>query len=183
MAAQCLGSTWLEFSTVEEAVAVASFAPVLPGYLPDGFKPSVIRHTRPDWFDPDWVRVNCPCDPRLSHNDQIGIYYRDAAGRQLVIVQGFPGHLPFHEAASPENKGVIQIGDQEAYWMRGLPLQGFGNNSQLHLHWEVGRVGLGWQVSPDRSDIQYGSPLSYSIVTDSLSLEELIAVAESMVRG
>jgi DNA-binding CsgD family transcriptional regulator len=180
---QCVQSESQDFNTLEEAVAVASFEPAVPAYVPEGFEPIAIRHTRPEDFSrfigSESFKEGCPgCDPRMSHNDQIGIYYRDTSGSQLAIVQGFPAYLPFHESAPEGSSGTVRISDREAYWVRGLP--GRWDEPQTALYLDLGRVGTGWEVSPDKSEVLYGSPISYSITSNALSLEELVKIAESV---
>ena len=195
---QCIGSAGRDFSSLDDAGTVASFDPKMPAYIPEGFQPIMVRHSRPEWFSPEEVRQNCPeCDPQMSHNDQIGVYYRDAAGHWLAIVQGFPGALPW-DSMSPDlrpagRQGVVAIGDHgEAYWSRSGPslsrvVDEHGNaltpqweDKQLTLYWTVGRVGDGWEISPDGSTVLYGSPFSFSITSDLLSLQELVTIAESV---
>ena len=173
-----------DFSTLEEAVAMASFEPSLPTYVPDGFEPVSIRHSRPEFFytavESGEFEKGCPrCDPRMSHNDQIGVYFRDAKGTQLVVLQGFPAYMPSHGNAPPGKSGTVRVGESEAVWVEGVPVSGRWDEPQLSLYLELGNVGTGWARLPDGS-VMTGSPMSYSITSDDLSLEELVRIAESV---
>jgi hypothetical protein len=184
---QCTTKAAQDFTSIEEAIAVASFEPALPAYIPEGYEPVIVRHTRPDFFAEfikgDGFKEGCPgCDPRMSHNDQIGVYYRDAAGHQLAIIQGFPATLFLYDSKEESHRGKVAIGEYEAFWIRGLP--SFAgpqpwDEGQFTLYWEIARVGDGWERHPDGT-VLYGSPMSYSISSNSLPLEELIAIAESV---
>jgi DNA-binding CsgD family transcriptional regulator len=200
---QCGGYVARSFSTIEEAAEVASFEPRLPAYIPEGFEPISVVHSRPERWDPARVRENCStCDPRFVHNDQIGVYYRDDAGGWLVVGQGFPGGINWRGTAAnvsdgrnyipDDRRGLIQIeGRGEAYWSRsgpafiwyrdslGTPFPGTWEDRQLTLGWTVGLMGDGWEMGSDGA-VSYGSPYSWSISTDVLSLEELIAIAASV---
>lgn len=178
---QCFSEEAQNFTTIEEATAVASFEPALPTYIPDGFTPVAVRHTRPEgtaaFTRSEAFKQGCPgCDPRLSHNDQIGIYYRNTNGQQLAVVQGFPAYFPLHQSAPEDRRGTVRIGDREAFWVQGLP--GRWDERQIALYLEVGRVGSGWARLPDGT-VLTGSPMSYSITSNGLPLEELIKIAES----
>jgi len=180
---QCIRADSQDYSSLDDVTAVASFGPAVPEYVPAGYEPVIIRHTRPEgtnrFVQSQSFKDGCPgCDPRLSHDDQVGIYYRNASGQQLAIIQGFPAYLPFHDGAPADQRGTVRIGDREAYWVRGLP--GRWDEPQIFLYLEVGRVGSGWEVSPDRSEVIYGSPMSYSITSNGLPLEELVKIAESV---
>jgi DNA-binding CsgD family transcriptional regulator len=177
---QCLESESQSFTTLQDAAAVASFQPSLPGYIPEGFQPVAIRHTRPEgtteFVQSESFKLSCPgCDPRMSHNDQIGIYYRAATGRQLAVLQGFPATLLVYDQAPADRKGTVEVGDKTIYWLHGV----LGSGEQITLYWDIGRVGTGWAKEPDGS-VVYGSPMSYSITSNGLELEELLRMAESV---
>jgi hypothetical protein len=111
----------------------------------------------------------------MSHNDQIGVYYRNTSGQQLAIVQGFPAALPAYDQTPEADRGVVMIGEGEAYWVRGP----FRPEEVITLYWDVRRVGTGWAKLPDGT-VLTGSPMSYAISSDSLPLEELVKIAESV---
>jgi DNA-binding CsgD family transcriptional regulator len=183
---QCLQSESEDYNTLEEAVANASFQPAMPDYIPDGFQPILIRHTRPEgteeFIHSESFKEGCPgCDPRLSHNDQIGVYYRDDEGRQLAIVQGSPAYLPLHQSAPEDSYGMVTIGRKEAIWVQGLPIPGpDADPNEITLYWDVGRIEVGSDEVLPENDYVVGSPFGYSISTNGLTLDELIKIAESV---
>jgi hypothetical protein len=185
-----------KFGTLEEAAKLASFKPALPAQVPAAFKMyevSLLRYTP------------MPAVDQTVHNDSITAWYRDAAGHSLIISQGFPAMFGF--VASPgsdgdlvsrtpqDAKGTVNLsGGGQAYWLRGQPYSPSSNSQGqsfipdptlsktggLILAWEVGRFGTGWEVSPDRSQVLTGSPMSYSLASDSLSLSDLVEIANSV---
>jgi DNA-binding CsgD family transcriptional regulator len=184
------------FTTLEEAASVASFEPKLPLSLPPGFEPYLVEHTR--------LPTNPPGRKEV-HNDWITVYYRNSAGGVLIISQGFPA-MPaivafpgpgLNQKAPQNSKGTVQLGDEVAYWLRGdawsrrdsdlkskvdagtVPIPALEAGGFL-VAWEVGRFGSGWAISPDRSGVEFGSPMSYGIMSDVLSLGELVRIAESV---
>lgn len=49
----------------------------------------------------------------------------------------------------------------------------------LSLSWTIARLGDAWERRPDGT-VQTGSPFSYSVAGTNLTLEELLAIAESV---
>jgi DNA-binding CsgD family transcriptional regulator len=191
-APHCVSDTIQHFTTLEEAAAVASFQPRLPTVIPTGFHPVLIEHGRVN-FDPP--------SRREVHNDWITVTYRDASGGTLVISQGFPARPAFGLTLMPgagilqqvpaERQGVVAVGQWTAHWLQGLPwvagapvdplrsLPGLEHGGYV-IAWEVGRVGPGWAISPDRQEVVTGSPFSYSLLSDVLSLGDQVAITESV---
>jgi hypothetical protein len=60
-----------------------------------------------------------------------------------------------------------------------MAIPGLENGGYL-LAWEVGRFGSGWALSPDNRETVTGSPMSYALMSDVLSLDELLQLAESV---
>lgn len=195
---QCFTIVPQRFTTIEEAVAVGSFEPRFPESIPRGFEPYLVEHARPSFDPPTQKEV---------HNDWITVYYRNSTGGVLIISQGFPA-MPamvafpctggcLNQKAPQQSKGTIQLGDTEAYWLRGdawsrgdsdlkskvdagrVPIPDLQTGGFL-VAWEVGRFGSGWAISPDRSGVEFGSPMSYGIMSDVLSLDELVKIADSV---
>jgi hypothetical protein len=164
-----------EFTTLAEAEAVASFSATLPQDLPAGFHLYKIQHSRPF------------ASAREVHNDWITVSYLDRDGHSLVLSQGFPAFpgLGYYEVAPDGMKGEVE--GAGAYWVRGEgllatavgPNRGGANSEALMLTWEAGRFGTGWELTAS-GEVVTGSPFSYSLISDSLSLDELLSVASSM---
>ncbi|HLF70850.1 MAG TPA: LuxR C-terminal-related transcriptional regulator [Dehalococcoidia bacterium] len=175
-------------TTVQEAATLASFNPSVPDYVPAGFHRYAVTFYR--FADP-------PIDKSV-HNDWIDIFYKDASGHILHVSQGFPAFPPvyadldLYKAAAPDKHGVLSIAGRTGYWLSApnwFVLATSGNDLPVGVDrfsegtlvgWEVGRFGTGWELSPDRSSLYSGSPFTVSIGSDSLPLEELTKVAESM---
>jgi hypothetical protein len=179
---QCLPLESQYFNTIADAAAIASFEPSLPRYIPGGFALLSVQHSRPQGTSASvqsgQFKLGCPdCNPRFSHNDQIGITYTADDGSVLIIIQGFPAYLPFQNDAPRDRWGVISVGSREAVWVSGWP--GNWQSGQTAIYFNLGRTGTGWEHQPPGVTVS-GSPISYSITSDSLSLEELIKVAESV---
>jgi hypothetical protein len=95
-----------------------------------------------------------------------------------VVGQGFPGGFSWEGAELvPENRqGLVHVpGRGEAFWSRSGPGVIWERDSQgtpvAGRGWEDQQLSLFWNV---------GSTYSWSISTDVLSLEELIAIAASV---
>lgn len=195
---QCVTVVPQRFTTLQEAASLASFEPRLPSWVPPGFEPYLVEYAR--------APLGSVGD-KETHNDWITVYFRNPSGGMLVVAQGFPASpvvvaLPgvegdLNDRAPQASKGTVKAGEKLAYWLRGDPwsprdrdlldqvkagkvpipdLQAGG----LVLAWEVGRFGAGYAVSPDRTEVQYGSPMSYGLMSDVLSLDELVKIAASV---
>lgn len=175
--------------------------PLSPNYLagfPPGFDPYLVEHAR--------APLGLAGD-KETHNDWITVHFRNSSGGKLVVAQGFPAipviaALPgidgsLNERAPQESKGTVKVGEKLAYWIRGdlwspqdrnlldqikagkVPIPALEAGG-LVLAWEVGRFGPGYAISPDRAEVQYGSPMSYGLMSDVLSLDELVRSATSV---
>ncbi|MGE0540296.1 MAG: LuxR C-terminal-related transcriptional regulator [Dehalococcoidia bacterium] len=184
-APHCVTDTIQRFTTLEEAAAVASFQPQLPAAVPAGFHPVQVEHGRASMDPPSRREV---------HNDWITVTYRDASGGTLVISQGFPARPAFGvmpgagiwQQVPAEARGVVPVGDWTARWLQGQPWPTAGGQFDILRHlpglehggyvlaWEVGRIGPGWAISPDGQEVVIGSPFSYGLLSDVLSLDELV---------
>ncbi len=181
---QCIEAESQDFSTIEDATAVASFVPALPSYIPPGFEPVSIRVTRPlgttEFIQSESYKQGCPgCDPRMAHNDQIGVYFQNQDGARLALVQGFPAYLAVYDNMPEDQRGTVQLGDGTAYWVNGLPGGDSTSLAYVTLYWDLGNVGAGRATLPDGTTLT-GSPTSYSISSNSLSVDELVRIAASI---
>lgn len=176
-----------QYQTLQQAADVASFQPRLPTYIPAGYALSLIEHLRFPTNPPGRTDV---------HNDSITVTYRDSEGHRLLVSQGFPARpgVGIYLSARDDRKGVVNIAGRDVYWVQldimtaSLALNGpsvFVGVPQLHeggllLAWDARRYGPGWELSPDRTQITYGSPFDYGIASDTLSLDELTRIALSV---
>jgi hypothetical protein len=173
-----------KFTTLEEATRVASFVPLLPSNIPEGYEAYSVLQWRVD------DSGGQAADKLAVHNDWIAVLYRDKAGHNLMVSQGFPAMPDLGAYLAGEESGQF-FGEHGtltlsngglAYWIEDMPFgfAGPGPMYGLMLSWEVGRYGTGWELSPDRATVSYGSPMSYTIVGDDLSLDQITAMANSV---
>lgn len=159
-----------EYTTIEEAAVHASFVPMIPAALPAGFEQHRITASVRDYSNPYVPQV---------HNDWVTIEYRNAAGEKLVISQGFPA-MPtaglFFGSDGAYRDGVLTVNGREAAWSDGDPALP-GAEPRLALMLFVGRFASGWEREGSWFS---GSPMTYSIASDSLDLDALITIAESV---
>ena len=109
--------TPVQYATLQQAVAVASFVPLLPSNMPGAFKQKTVVASQRDFSNPYVPQV---------HNDWITITYRDKDGHELLISQGFGQTIsacffsnPLF-GAGPVNK--TEINGHEAIWVANAPL-------------------------------------------------------------
>jgi hypothetical protein len=176
-----------QVASIEEASALASFEVVLPAAIPAGFTLRSIEYARPPFGGPNAPKV---------HNDWVTARYMNAEGRSLVVSQGFPALLSGLYDIAPENqRGTVSIGTHSGTWVTGMPGPGAPvarNGRQVPPTWEAGggvivawivdRVGDAWERKPS-GEVAVGSPLSYSIASNALSLDELVTIAASVPAG
>jgi hypothetical protein len=174
-----------KFATLEEATALASFVPRLPSRIPEGYQQYSVFQCRID------DTGNQAEDKLAVHNDFITVVYRDRAGHTLMVSQGFPALPNFGVYLTSEdsghffgNHGTVNLSDGAmAYWIQDMPFGFIGFNPPVYglmLSWEVGRYGTGWELSTDRTKVSFGSPMSYTLLADGLSLDQLVDMAESV---
>jgi DNA-binding CsgD family transcriptional regulator len=172
--AGCLSIQEVEYTTIEEAAVFASFVPMLPADMPGGFEEHRIVASERDFTNPYVPEV---------HNDWITIEYVNEEGARLVISQGFPAMVSAVfsvRQATGLHGGTLEVAGHEAIWSPSVPITHRFDPSDdlgLVLTLYVGRFGSGW--GQDGSWFS-GSPMTYSIASDSLDLETLIAIAESV---
>jgi hypothetical protein len=134
-----------------EAQQAATFPVQSPERLPGGYVLKSIMHFWPD---------NENIAP--VHADRIEAQYEDSTGGVLLIIQGFTGkYAGMYSNAPKKNRGVIGVNGKEAWWVRDWPSTSFAL--------------LAWQTGIDE-----GSPRYVSVVSNKLSLEELVEVASSL---
>ena len=116
------------------------------------------------------------------HNDWITVIYRDSNGNRIVISQGFPPTLSARHAFPSQRveSGSLVISGHEAIWSAAVPLVSPldpETDLGLVLTVYVGRFGQGWgQPGSLFSD----SPMEVSIGSDSLDLETLVTMLNSL---
>jgi hypothetical protein len=149
---------------------------MLPGSLPDGFEPHIVLATDRD------LSTSHAANPQAVHNDWITVVYRNAAGDELLISQGFPARPEalWFTGLDGAEVGESQVNDHEATWARNRSeLEPFAQGvyrSVLTLF--LGRFGTGWG---EEASWFSGSPMTYTIAGSSLAVQDLAAIAESVV--
>jgi DNA-binding CsgD family transcriptional regulator len=94
-----------EVTTIEEAARLSTFEPKLPQSIPDGFEPRCI-----EWFS---LFSSPPADT-------VSASYWRTSGGSLTITQGFLlRHPTLYSAAPDDAKGKVQVGDKQAFWVKG----------------------------------------------------------------
>ena len=116
-----------------------------------------------------------------SHADLVLLRYTDDQGNWLQVGQGFPGFSVAMVSGAPEAfTGTVQVDGVEATWIDGWPGgEGWQPGIRTALYWDAGRMGSGWEVSP-QGTVTTGSPLSVGLSSNVLTLDELVGVAESL---
>lgn len=160
--------------SIEDAIALATFAVRLPSNLPDGFE----LKSAELW----WPGVGIQERPTVA-NDWVLVRYADEEGNWLQISQGFGGMLPGLASIAPAevDRGTRMVRGAEAEWIDGQPLMGgrWESGTMRILVIDAGRVGSGWAIGPDGERLT-GSPLHIALASNLLSVDELVEVAEGL---
>jgi outer membrane lipoprotein-sorting protein len=157
-----------EALTLEEARDAATFPLVVPQMLPVGFELEVV--------DRFW-------STRKPEADRVLLRYVDASGNWLVVEQGFEGLYALFASTIPEwaSGGTAEVNGIPRSWVDGDLFRGFETGTMLMLGWSLEEDG---SVIPDGIVVldryRLGRPRAVVLATNVLSLEELVAVAESM---
>jgi hypothetical protein len=115
--------------------------------------------------------------------DRVLLRYVDASGNWLVIEQGFEGTYALLAAIVPPwgSGGTVGVNGVPRSWMDGDLFRGYETGTMLMLGWSLEEDG---SVIPDEIIVmeryRVGRPRAVVLATNVLSLEELVAVAESL---
>ncbi|MPZ48924.1 MAG: hypothetical protein GEU75_06385 [Dehalococcoidia bacterium] len=158
--------------SLAEARKEATFEVLVPSSIPAGFALESVEH----YWSSDLAKEH------RSHADYVFLRYADPQGNWLLIGEGFGALLPgmILQAPPEARQGTLEIHGQPAKWIDGSPTNQWRPGGMVGLAWEVGRFGEGWGLSPDRRTVSYGSPMHVGIASNSLDLEQLRIVAESL---
>jgi hypothetical protein len=143
--------------------------------LPDGFEPHIVLATDRD------LSTSHAANPQAVHNDWITVVYRNAAGEELLISQGFPARPEalWFAGLDGAEVGRSQVNDHEASWARNRfelkPADRGVYRSIVTLF--IGRFGTGWG---EEGSSFSGSPMTYTIASNSLAVQDLVTIAESV---
>jgi DNA-binding CsgD family transcriptional regulator len=169
---QCSPISQVEYATIEEAAVHASFLPMIPAYIPDGFTQHQVFAKERDYSNPYVPEV---------HNDWVTVTYRNDEGGRLVISQGFPAWINARHAFPGSESETLDVGGRQALWSTMAPIAFPRFNPETDLHGVLtlflGNFASGWGGEGSWFS---GSPMEYSIASDSLGLQELILIAESV---
>jgi hypothetical protein len=132
---------------------------LVPKTLPPGYQLARIIH---DFSD----------DRSVPTINAVRLYYRTAAGDELVIRQGHP--MPHIEdgpylVAPADQKGRLTVRGQPATWVSGVARQAAPGARQLV--WEPGPLELRWQTE---------GFAGVSLTSNTLTLAELLVIAEAL---
>ena len=160
-----------EYLSMEGAAEAATFPLLTPGIVPEGFALESVEH--------HWASELAK--EHQSHADWVLLRYTDDQGNWLQVGQGFPGFYVAMVSGAPEAfTGTVQVDGVEATWIDGWPGgEGWQPAIRTALYWDAGRMGSGWEVSP-QGTVTTGSPLSVGLSSNVLTLDELVGVAESL---
>jgi hypothetical protein len=156
-------------SSPGETASLASFPVKFPTAIPSEFVLSSVRHLWPPHLTQE-RRAQKP------HADYVVADYIGPGGTILQVIQGFTGRfIAWATRNPPEGKGdAVSINGHKAFWITAVPV---GHRSPS---WEDGRFSyVGWQdgVHPAPDGGVGDSPRYYGLVSDRLSVNELIEIA------
>ncbi len=162
----------VRYASIEAASREASFVFMLPSFLPVGYDQQTVDASKRE-LNEFGAGV---------HNDWITVIYRDSNGNRIVISQGFPPTLSARHAFPSQRveSGSLVISGHEAIWSAAVPLVSpFDPETDLGLVLTVyvGRFGQGWGQP---GSLFSGSPMEVSIGSDSLDLEMLVTMVNSL---
>lgn len=145
----------------DELATVAGVPWRLPTAVPDGYR---LRESG---------RLGHALIPNL---DVMLLTYRNGAGDLLHVIQGWP--VPYDDESyqrAPANaKGNTTVQDQPALWVRAaVPLPGPGLEAM-----SAEPLSLRWRSGEQTSE---GEPVGYAVQADALGLDEIVAIAESLL--
>lgn len=106
--------------------------------------------------------------------------YCDSAGHFLVITQGHTSFIAtlIYQEAPEGSKGPVLVDGKRAYWVRGFPAPDYTPTTSPGARaWQPDfpLTALGWQSGAD--DL---SPRYVSLASDTLDVDQLVAVAASL---
>jgi DNA-binding CsgD family transcriptional regulator len=162
--------------SIDQARVLATFPILLPDV--QGF---AIRSTR--YYKLDY---SCPSDLDLNncarvHNDFVEIRYEADGGGAFTLSQGYGGSSGGAYLFAPSVfRGTVQLGDREGHWVRGHPLPGLAPPFAASDWTEDSWLTLSWFESRDVNPTGTDSPRCFSLTTQTMTLDELIAVVRSM---
>lgn len=153
---------------LDEVETAATFPIVIPTVLPSGFELELVEQF---WLVPS------------REVSQVRLRYVDAAGNWLVVEEGFDGLYALFASVVPPwgSEGTVEVNGRVRTWTGGDPLRGYEVGTMLMLGWsldEDGSVMPGGLVGPQGPNAE--RPRAVVLATNVLSLEELVAVAESL---
>ncbi len=167
----------VEFSSLEEIAAAASFTPILPSAIPGDYERVSLLY----WRYPS--RSTSAPDPKLVHNDWVIAIFRDPIGNELFFSQGFPAtpgmaeytaieaHGSLKPGGPPADVGSTHVLEGSAFWVKGeLRIRPDGPEKAIAM--------ITWFAESTETNL--GMPLSYAVGATSASLETLQAIAESI---
>ncbi len=158
--------------SIGEAREAATFELQVPTFVPAGFSLESVQQ----YWGGEMARE------LRSHADWVLLRYVDEGGNWLQIAQGYGGPLSGLMVAAPADarQGSVSVGGVDVLWVDGSPaVWGWGPGAMLTMSWQVNRDGTAREYVAG-GDVQSGSPRSMSLATNVLSLDELVAVAESL---
>jgi hypothetical protein len=180
----------VELASWDEAADIAQARLLEPTYLPADFERDHLTYS---YSDPPTERVGV-------YTSVVSADFVDASGVRLIVNQGFGISLQnyAYHMAPEEYRGSLVVNGTSLYWVNGNPVweqRADGGHAtdewaldsldNYVLTWEEPRTGpIAWEKSPD-GDVTYhrtGNAAGYLIYSTGLPLEELIKVAESMLR-
>jgi len=160
--------------SLEEAQAQTSFTIKMPTVLPEGYSFKGVLKPPP----PPKIEESLPADSRVSLPSAVTLIFEDAAGEVLMLSEMklvTPAALAEADRAAPslgEIKLPAGVGSVQEVTVNGQPgqyiegawsSQGWDSNASHHLlHWQ-GADGV-----------------TYSLLSRTLGLSELLATAESI---
>ncbi|MCY4615826.1 MAG: hypothetical protein OXC71_05485 [Chloroflexi bacterium] len=156
--------------SLAHARSEASFGILLPASVPDGFALESVEHYSAEGL-PGEVQ---------SPMDWVRLRYASAEGDWIVIEQGFGGWLIRFAFGAAERmpQGVTLVGSADARWVDASPT-GWEPGAMMLLGIEARRAAGGWFIGADEGTV-FDGPFRVALASNRLTLEQLVAVAESL---
>lgn len=170
----------IELKSLEHAQELASFPVKIPSRLPEGFELESFEQRWPDHIGKEGRR-------KKVHADYLLRTYIDQADHWFHIVQGFTGKFIawtiLYEPPA-DVSGAVEINGRNAVWLTALPSDGLSDqNGNPNVTWTKGAFSyVGWQdgLHPAPEGGVGDSPRYYGLASDSLGVEELLSIAETV---
>jgi DNA-binding CsgD family transcriptional regulator len=196
----------LQFSTLEEAAAETSFRPKLPAYVPEGYERKSLDYRWPleahSTGPASGYQAFEPKGPGAPF-ESLTAEYVNEIGEVLRVIQGYALGIPnIYDDVPADYRGSLETGGRQVFWYVGeaiyeyttdangnrfgKPVAGAWEDSdRVAVFWQAHgpSKGAAWEIAPDGTKRVFearGRPFEYVVYSDSLPLEEMLRIAQSV---